>query len=189
MELFFSYLTMAIKKTSKKIKAWEDLIPGDPVVIKSRKGYKVPPAPEWSAPLTDEQVKDISETYLLAKTELFCQLYTSKEFFGNWVQSYIEAYDPDQSKPNWYKTACASAWQILSNIKVCTRINELLDEAGLNDQFVDKQLLFLITQHDEKGSKLGAIKEYNALKNRITKRLDLTTGGNPYQFSSNLDSE
>lgn len=189
---------MAIKKTSKKhtrpgvvkIKAWEDLKPGDIVTIKNRRWYKFPPAPAWSVPLSNEQVTEIwEELHLLAKQELFCQLYTSKEFFGNWVQSYIEAYDPDQSKPNWYKTACASAWQILSNIKVCTRINELLDESGLNDQFVDKQLLFLITQHDEKGSKLGAIKEYNALKQRITKKLDVTSWGNPYQFSSNLDSE
>ncbi len=64
---------------------------------------------------------------LNAKQEKFCQIYVSdKEFFGNWVQSYIEVYKPDESKPNWYKSACISASQILSNIKVTRRISELL---------------------------------------------------------------
>ena len=103
------------------------------------------------------------------KQESFCQYYaTDKEFFANGVQTYIEVYKPDQSKPKWYKSACASASQILSNIKVCQRINQLLEEHGLNNEFVDKQLNFLITQHADFGNKLGAIKEYNKLKQRIT---------------------
>lgn len=102
--------------------------------------------------------------------ERFCQLYASdEEFFWNWVQAYIEVYKPDQSKKNRYKTACASVSRMLSNVKLCNRINELLEEKGLNDEFVDKQLLFLITQHDEKSVKLWAIKEYNTLKARIEK--------------------
>ncbi len=157
---------MAIKKTSKKQE------------VKKRKWFKVPSPPEGSIPMTDEEVeKKWEEVHLQAKQELFCQLYTSKEFFGNWVQSYIEAYDPDTSKPNWYKTACASASQILSNIKVCNRINEMLESEGLNDQFIDKQLLFLATQHDDKGAKIAAIREYNKLKQRITDKLDVTTKG------------
>lgn len=110
---------------------------------------------------------------LNARQELFCNLYVSREFYGNWVQSYIEVYDPDQSKPNWYKIACQSASQILSNIKVCNRINDLLDIAGLNDQFIDKQLLFLATQHEDKGAKISAIREYNKLKKRITDKIEL----------------
>jgi hypothetical protein len=112
------------------------------------------------------------------KQELFCNLYaTDREFFGNGVESYIEAYDPDTSKPNWYKSACTSASRLLSNVKVCQKINQLLEEGGLNDHFVDKQLTFLITQHADFRSKLGAIKEYNKLKARITEHIDHTTKG------------
>lgn len=124
---------------------------------------------------TKEQLGGDLETGLNPRQEMFCRLYaTDKEFFGNGVQTYIEVYDPDTSKPNWYKIACQSASQILSNIKVCKKINELLEEQGLNDQFIDKQLLFLVTQHDDKGSKLAAIREYNKLKKRIDDKPDVT---------------
>lgn len=104
------------------------------------------------------------------KQERFCQLYTSDEtFFANWAQAYLEVYDIDRSKPNWYKTACVQASKLLANAKVFNRINDLLEENGLNDGFVDKQLLFLISQHEDKWSKLWAIREYNSLKARIEK--------------------
>lgn len=111
---------------------------------------------------------------LMERQEKFCQLYTTnEEFFGNGVQSYLEVYDIDRSKPNWYKTACAAAAQLLVNIKVIDRINELLEEQGLNDVFVDKQLKFLITQHADFTNKLGALKEYNKLKQRIVDKAEL----------------
>lgn len=113
-----------------------------------------------------------------ARQEKFCQLYASdREFFGNGVETYLECYDIDRSKPNWYKTACACASRLLSNAKVFNRINELLDKNGLNDAFVDKQLLFLIQQHEDKGSKVAAIREYNKLKQRITDKLDIKSNG------------
>ena len=120
-----------------------------------------------------------SKTNLLnAKQDLFCKLYaTDREFFGNGVQTYIEVYEPDESKPNWYKTACQSASRLLSNVKVCNHINELLEKNGLNDQFVDKQLLFVISQHSELFAKIAAIKEYNKLKSRIIDRHDITSAG------------
>lgn len=118
--------------------------------------------------------------------ELFCKLYVSEEYYGNGVQTYIEVYKPDQSKPNWYKTACASASQILSNIKVCNRINELLDAAGLNDVFVDKQLLFLLTQHADFGNKMAAIREYNKLKQRVIDKSEVVhSGGINWQDADN----
>ena len=121
------------------------------------------------------------KTKLNPKQERFCQLYaTDVEFFGNGVQAYIEAYDPDKSKPYWYKTACASASQLLSNIKVCNRINEILEDTGFNDVAIDKQLAFLITQHTDYKSKLGAIKEYNSLKKRITQKIEAEVKVSPY---------
>ena len=98
----------------------------------------------------------------------FSELYTSAdEFFGNGAWSYIEAYDVDKAKPNYYKTAMASASRLLRNVKVCEYINHLLELRGLNNEFVDKQLEFLVTQHADFKSKLGAIHEYNQLKRRV----------------------
>lgn len=124
---------------------------------------------------------------LTPKQELFCQLYVSKEFYWNGVQTYIEIYKPDQTKKWWYGVACASASQILSNIKVCERINELLETSGFNNEFVDKQHLFLITQHADLWVKARMIDSYNKLKGRIIEKLDHTSGGKPYNFSSNLE--
>jgi phage terminase small subunit len=114
----------------------------------------------------NEEINELNE-----KQKEFCRLYVSKEFFGNGVQTYIEVYDIDQKKPNWYQTACVCASQLLSNPKVFNHINELLEEQGLTDQFVDKQMLFLIQQHADLTNKLGAIKEYNKLKGRITEKI------------------
>lgn len=117
-------------------------------------------------------VQAVMDTNL--RQEKFCQLYTSdRQFYGNGVEAYLEVYDIDKSKPNWYKTACAAASQLLSNINVCKRINELLESQGLNDEFVDKQLLFLITQHADFNAKSKGITEYNKLKKRISDKLEL----------------
>lgn len=112
------------------------------------------------------------------KQEKFCQLYaTETEFFGNGTQAYIEAYEPDMSKPNWYKTAQAASSRLLSNVMVCNRITELLGDLGFNDQHVDKQLAFLLVQQADFKTKLGAIKEYNKLKQRITDKSEIDLKG------------
>lgn len=109
------------------------------------------------------------------RQEEFCQLYaTDREFFGNGVDSYVEAYDVDLNKKNAYKTAASAASRLLKNVKVIERINELLELGGLNDQFIDKQLSFLVAQHADFGAKLGAIREYNKLKKRVTDRVEHT---------------
>lgn len=118
------------------------------------------------------------------KQEMFCKLYaTDRTFFGNGVEAYLEVYDIDRSKANWYKTACACASRLLSNAKVYNRINELLESGGLNDAFVDKQLLFLISQQSDLGAKTNAIREYNKLKSRITDKLDLTSKGKKLTYN------
>ncbi len=107
----------------------------------------------------------------------FCELYaTSEEFFGHGTNSYVEAYNPKR-KGNWYNTAKSNAYKLLTNTDILLYINKLLEDKGLNDGFVDKQLLFLINQHADLKSKLGGIKEYNQLKQRIQQRLDITSAG------------
>lgn len=112
------------------------------------------------------------ESKLNPRQEKFCQHYVSKEFFANGVQAYIEAYDIVVESQKDYNSACAAASRLLSNVNICDRINDLLDEAGLNDNFVDKELLFLIQQHADYKSKLGSIREYNKLKSRITDKIE-----------------
>lgn len=129
-------------------------------------------------------MKKNKKTNLNPQQERFCQLYaTDVEFFGNGVETYIEVYDIDKSKGNWYKSACSSASRLLSNVKVCERINGLLEAGGLNDMFVDKQLGFLITQHSDFSNKLGAIREYNKLKQRIIDKTDITSGGEKIEIN------
>jgi hypothetical protein len=118
------------------------------------------------------------QTSLTPQQEAFCSFYAEdREFFGNGVESYLEVYDVDRTKPNWYKTACSAASRLLTNVKVVERVNQLLESKGLNDAFVDKQMLFLISQHADFTAKMSAIREYNKLKARITEKIDHTTKG------------
>jgi phage terminase small subunit len=114
--------------------------------------------------------------------EKFCRLYTTaREFFGNGVQSYIEAYDVDLSKRGAYQSARTCAWRLLTNVDILERINKLLDVV-LNEAHVDKQLAFLITQNANFNAKIAAIKEYNALKKRVVTMHEVTgKGGGPVE--------
>ena len=106
---------------------------------------------------------------LTPKQEYFAQLYASdREFFGNGVESYIEAYDFDMTKKNAYNVAGSAASRLLRNVRVLARINEIMELGNLNDEFVDKQLAFVITQNADFGAKIQGIREYNKLKRRIT---------------------
>lgn len=124
---------------------------------------------------TDEATQDVGNAGLNPKQEMFCQLYaTDREFFGNGVQSYIEAYNIDLTKRGAYNVAKANAFRLLTNADILKRINELFEAHGLNDTFVDKQLEKLIVQDADFKSKLGAIKEYNSLQQRVTRKLELS---------------
>lgn len=102
------------------------------------------------------------------KQELFAKLFVSKEFFGNAVMAYAEAYNIDLEQPGKYNSARVQASNLLTNPNILSRINSELDDAGLNDNFVDKQLLFVITQNADFSSKVRGIEQYNKLKQRIT---------------------
>lgn len=104
---------------------------------------------------------------LTAEQKQFCEIYVTSEFFCNGTESYLEVYNIDPIKDR--QTASSNAYKLLSQAKILDYIDSLLDSNGLNDQFVDKQLLKLIQQDSEKNVKLWAIKEYNILKLRIEK--------------------
>ena len=115
--------------------------------------------------------------------EQFCQLYVNadRELFGNGVQCYLatfgDQFHKEKKRPMKYDTACVLASKELSKVKVIERINSLLEEGGFNDTNVDKQHLFLINQHADLKTKLGAIKEYNAVKKRVENKLTLDIQG------------
>lgn len=119
---------------------------------------------------------DVLEQYdINLQMEMFCQYYTSPtEFFGNGVQSYAAAYNIDLARPGAYMSCKALASNALTNPNILARIDSLLEASGLTDQFVDKQLLFLITQSAEFAPKLGAIKEYNKMRQRVVDRVQHT---------------
>lgn len=97
------------------------------------------------------------------KRRLFCEYYASdREFFGNGVESYLEAYDLPRSK---YKSAATLAYQLLINVDVLAYIDELLD-IYVSDQVVDKELGWTILQKAHLPAKIAAVKEYNQMKGR-----------------------
>lgn len=105
----------------------------------------------------------------------FCELYTTtREFFGNGVQAYTEAFNKDLSTKGQYKVCKTLASRLLTKVDILAYINKLLEGIGLNDAHVDKQLAFLVTQNADFGAKMAAIREYNALRQRITKKFEGT---------------
>lgn len=131
--------------------------------------------------MSDEKEKELQKEKinLTPKQDLFCKLYVSRDFFANGTQAYIEAYDIDVKKPGAYNGARASASELLTNPNILKRINQIIELEGLNDAFVDKQLVLAITQNADLGAKVSAIREYNKLKTRITDKLDVTSAGLP----------
>ncbi len=108
------------------------------------------------------------DTGLTLQQEEFCVLYASvEEFFGNGVQSYIEVYQPNQTKPNWYAAARASASRLMAMDKITKRINEILEETGMSDEWVTKQHSFLISQHADLPTKMQAINSYYKVKGKF----------------------
>jgi hypothetical protein len=139
--------------------------------------------PNFHAALTrlHELEKNEEGEKLTLQQELFCKLYASdREFFGNGVQSYIEAYGIDTSKPGAYNVAKAGAYENLTKPYLLKRIDELLELQSLNDQAVDKELAFVIMQKADLSAKTAAIREYNKLRARITEKIDHTTKGKEF---------
>ena len=125
-------------------------------------------------------MKKAKKATLNPKQEYFCELYaTNREFFGNGVQAYMEAYGIDASNPGAVKSARTMASTLLTNVNILARIREKMDTATLNDEFVDKELSFIIEQDADMGTKMRGIAEYNKLKTRITDKIDHTSGGKP----------
>lgn len=123
--------------------------------------------------MTEQTKKD---DRLTPEQDEFCKLYaTDFECFGNGIRAYIIAYGLNPTNPCDYANAGNNASKSLDKPHIIKRINELLDAQGLNNLYADKQLLFLISQHEDKATKLQAIKEYNKMRGRIIDRQEIDT--------------
>lgn len=125
---------------------------------------------------------------LSLKEQRFCELYTSgeRDFFGNGTQSYIEAYDIDLREQGAYGRARAAAASLLANANVIKRVNDLLEAGSFNATNADKQLAFLMDQHADLFAKLGAVREFNKLKGRITEKMEHTVDAQAKQLLERL---
>jgi hypothetical protein len=102
----------------------------------------------------------------------------------------LEAYDRQIKRVgNWYNTAKANAYRLLTKPHICDRINELLETKGFNDENVDKQHLFLLNQHADLKTKLGAVKAYNELKQRVIKKLEVSADVNFVKLLKKIENE
>lgn len=126
-------------------------------------------APKTKKKNLKDVMDEIQTNGLTMKEEIFCRCYaTTREFFGNGIQSYVEAYKPDMTKKGWYNVAKNMAYRLLTKGDIMKRINELLSPEGWNHGNMDKQLLFVANQYGDLKSKVNAVREYN----RVTKRVD-----------------
>lgn len=145
---------------------------------------------------------------LTEKQEAFCQYYAQlSDTYGNGVWSYALGYGHDlvnadkdneewefPDKSNRGKLIKASDYSRMYNMcgveanstlripKVIARINELKSTWVEDDKIIDSRMMDII-QKGKDTDALAAIKHRNELKQRITKKLDLTTQGeslNPY---------
>lgn len=128
------------------------------------------------------------------KQELFCHYYVfgsgtraseSPDSFGvgNGVRSYAKAYD--QELPAQYSACGAEANALLKKPKIVERIRELL-ATTFNDDAVDARLNQIIFSGRDEHSVQG-IREYNKLKQRITEKTDITSGGKTFVVTLGTD--
>ncbi len=129
---------------------------------------------------------------LTQQQELFCKYYTTKgHLFDNATLAYAEAYQYDLPKDENgkiiveskdYNTCSALGSRLLVNDKVKARIQALF-LALLNDQTMDARLGEIVVKGKDTDAIQG-LKIYNDLKQRITKKLDITSGGRPLSGAS-----
>lgn len=136
--------------------------------------------------------ESISEK-LSIKQELFCQNYVkNEEFRWNATTSYNTAYniwldekdrtrqiDEEWKEIYWtseydkYYDYCSMAWsRLISNDKIQQRNVELWNEMLIDQKIDAKHAQIIFTAKPE--TALNAIKEYNNLKQRITKKIEMS---------------
>lgn len=138
-----------------------------------KKFHDYPPVHGMSTQELGEYQREIGR-YLRDNQIQFCKNYVVGETIGNAIRSYANAYDKDMDEDESDYYACKNgSYRLMRNQLVLEYINLLIYKAGFHPSSVDAQLLYLINQHNDFASKLGAIKEYNKLAGRITDKMEV----------------
>jgi len=119
--------------------------------------------------------------------EAFCVAYTTPgPLCGVAYKAYAHAYNIDiplneagrpDTKSSEYKVSQASSSRLLLHPDVQERIKEIYLEF-LTDTSIDARMAE-IAKRGRDADSLQAIKIYNDLKQRVTKKVDVTTAGRP----------
>jgi hypothetical protein len=126
---------------------------------------------------------------LTPQQEQFVLNYTTQGiFYSNGVLSYANAYNYTlpvkengdiNTKSSEYTTCNVCACKLLQSANIQERLQEIY-LAMLNDKTMDARLSEIATKGKDTDS-IQALKIYNDLKQRITKKIDITTAGRPLQ--------
>lgn len=122
------------------------------------------------------------------QNEVFCQAYTTKgETFSNAYKSYAFAYDIEipltqdnkiNYKSNEYAVAQNGGSRLLLKNEIQARIRAILLERFADNSFADARIQEIIEGGKDTDA-IQAVKVFNDLKQRITKKIDVTSGGRP----------
>lgn len=106
---------------------------------------------------------------LNAQQYAFCQAYTDPDVFGNSAEAHKRAYGEQDSDGDeyTYDSHKTMGYRLLRNSKINDMLAVLLHVEGLNDNSVDRALLELINQREDKRVRLAALREYNLLHGRL----------------------
>lgn len=124
---------------------------------------------------------DGSPIVLPERQELFLRYYIQNSATrGNGAMSYnmaygkgLENHEKGSDKYNRIHAVCrVEASKLLTRPNVNARRIQLGTQM-LRDEVVDFELSKVVTQDEERGHKLGAIREYNRMKGRVVEKKDI----------------
>lgn len=135
--------------------------------------------------------ENIKKDILSPEQRIFCELYYNPgEFFSNATWAYIKSHNYDipmlpvsqltTAEKRKYKVARSAAYQALTSINIIVEGKKIL-KSNIHDNFFDNQMVRTASQDKDWASKMAAVKEYNQLKSRILKKIDLTSEGKRIQ--------
>lgn len=136
-------------------------------------------------------VKKEKKNDLSLNEQLFCQLYFGAgEYFGNATWAYIKAYgtevpfiprsDLSAKQKRQYNVARSMAVHVLARVNIIKEGDKIV-KSLFNEVDMDKELAWTATQRKDLASKVQAVREFNQLKARVLKKLDITSKGKEIQ--------
>lgn len=122
--------------------------------------------------------------FTISNGEQFQMSYRQKQFCDSYLKSKGDSigavitagYNIEKNGGPDRRLASSIASENLTKPNICAYLNLKLKESGLDDEFVDKQLLFLINQYSDLRVKLSAVDTYYKLKGKYApKKVDINS--------------